>query len=115
MWKICLRRLLFATLSPKEEIPDDGLDPVIPIRPADALAAIQTLKDWEEQQDDSSYKVVRQLRVLWPQYLLISSERLPVHRFGLFILALSLQHRAKAVVTKSRVASERNSRQWNKC
>jgi Fission yeast centromere protein N-terminal domain len=29
----------------QEEIPDDDLDPVIPIRPADALAAIQTLKD----------------------------------------------------------------------
>ena len=42
------------------------------------------------------------VRVLWPQYLLISSERLPVHRFGLFILALSLQHRAKAVITTSK-------------
>ena len=41
------------------------------------------------------------VRVLWAQYLLISSERLRVHRFGLFILALSLQHRATAVVTKS--------------
>jgi hypothetical protein len=26
------------------------------------FAAIQTLKDWEEQQDDSSHKVVRQLK-----------------------------------------------------
>ena len=41
------------------------------------------------------------VRVLGAQYLLISSERLRVHRFGLFILALSLQHRATAVVTKS--------------
>jgi len=46
----------------QEEIPDDDLDPVVPIRPAEALAAIQTLKDWEEQQDDSSHKVVRQLK-----------------------------------------------------
>jgi len=29
---------------------------------AEALPAIQTLKDWEEQQDHSSRKVVRQLK-----------------------------------------------------
>ena len=29
----------------QEEVPDDDLDPTVPIRPAQALAAIQTLKD----------------------------------------------------------------------
>ena len=48
----------------QEEIPDDDLDLVVPIRPAEALAAIQTLKDWEEQQDDSSHNVARQLKVI---------------------------------------------------
>jgi hypothetical protein len=38
--------------------------PAIPIRPAEALPAIQTLKDWEEQQDHSSRKVVRQLKAI---------------------------------------------------
>jgi hypothetical protein len=47
-----------------EEVPDDDLDPVIPIRPGQALTAIQTLRDWEEQQDDSSQQVVRQLKDL---------------------------------------------------
>jgi uncharacterized protein Yka (UPF0111/DUF47 family) len=48
----------------QEEIPDDDLDPVILIRPDQALAAIQTLKDWEEQQDDSTQQVVKQLKDL---------------------------------------------------
>jgi hypothetical protein len=30
-----------------EDIPDENIDPVVPIRPAQALAAIQTLRDWE--------------------------------------------------------------------
>jgi uncharacterized protein Yka (UPF0111/DUF47 family) len=38
--------------------------PIIPIRPAKALAAIQTLKDWEEQQDDSTQQVIKQLKDL---------------------------------------------------
>ena len=46
----------------QEEIPDDDLDPIVPIRLAEALAAIETLKDWEEQQDDSSHKVVGQFK-----------------------------------------------------
>jgi hypothetical protein len=37
---------------------------VVPIPPAQALAAIQTLKDWEEQQDDSTNQVARQLKGL---------------------------------------------------
>lgn len=48
----------------QEEVPDDDLDPIIPIRPAKALAAIQTLKDWEEQQDDSTQQVIKQLKDL---------------------------------------------------
>ena len=48
----------------QEEIPDDDLDPIIPIRPAQALAAIRTLKDWEEQQDDSTQQVIKQLKDL---------------------------------------------------
>ena len=48
----------------EEEVPDDDLDLVILIRPAEALAAIQVLKDWEEQQDDSTQQVVRQLKDL---------------------------------------------------
>ena len=36
----------------QEEVPDD--DPVVPIWPAQALAAIQTLRYWEEQQNDST-------------------------------------------------------------
>ena len=32
-----------------EEVPDDDLDPGILIRPDQALTAIQTLKNWEEQ------------------------------------------------------------------
>jgi hypothetical protein len=51
-------------LSHPEEVPNDDLDPVILIRPGQALAAIQTLKDCEEQQDDSSQQVVRQLKGL---------------------------------------------------
>ena len=47
-----------------EEVPDEDVDPVVLIRPAQALAAIQTLRDWEEQQDDSTHEVVRQLRTL---------------------------------------------------
>ena len=38
----------------EDEVPDDDLDLVVPIRPAETLAAIQVLKDWEEQQDDST-------------------------------------------------------------
>ena len=48
----------------QEEIPDDNLDPIIPIRPAQALAAIQTLKDWKEQQDNSTQQIIKQLRDL---------------------------------------------------
>jgi inorganic pyrophosphatase len=48
----------------QEEVPDDDLDPIIPLRPAQALASIQTLKDWEEQQDDSTQLVVKQLKDL---------------------------------------------------
>jgi hypothetical protein len=48
----------------QEEVPDDDLDSVVPIRPLQALAAIQTFKDWEEQQDDSTQQVVRQLKDL---------------------------------------------------
>jgi hypothetical protein len=47
-----------------EEVPDIDPDPVVPIRPAQALASIQTLKEWEEQQDDSTHDVVRQLQAL---------------------------------------------------
>ena len=47
-----------------EDVPDEEVDPVVPVRPAQALAAIQTLREWEEQQDDSTHKVVRQLRTL---------------------------------------------------
>ena len=52
---------IIANYSITPEVPDDNLDPVIPIRPAQALAAIHTLKEWEEQQDDSTHNVVRQL------------------------------------------------------
>jgi len=38
----------------QEEDFDDDLDLIVPIRPVQALAAIQTLKDWEEHQDDST-------------------------------------------------------------
>ena len=34
------------------------------IRPAQALTAIQTLKDWEEQQDDSTQQVFKELKDL---------------------------------------------------
>jgi dynactin complex subunit len=47
-----------------EEVPDINPDPVVLIRPAQALAAIQTLKEWEEQQDNSTHDVVRQLQAL---------------------------------------------------
>ena len=47
-----------------EDVPDEEVDPVVPVRPAQALAAIQTLREWEEQQDDSTQEVVRQLRTL---------------------------------------------------
>jgi hypothetical protein len=40
---------LSPTLQP-HKVPDDGLDPVVPIRSAPALTTIQTLKDWEKQQ-----------------------------------------------------------------
>ena len=43
---------------------DNDLDPIIQIRPAQALAAIQTLREWEEQQDDGTHEVVRQLQAL---------------------------------------------------
>jgi hypothetical protein len=48
----------------QEEISDDDLDPIVPIRPAQALAAIRTFKDWEEQQDDSTQQVIKQLKDL---------------------------------------------------
>jgi hypothetical protein len=32
-----------------EDIPDEEIDPVVLIRPAQALAAIQTLREWELQ------------------------------------------------------------------
>jgi len=48
----------------QEDVPDDDLDPMVPIPPAQALAAVQTLKDWEERQDDSTNQVVRQLKDL---------------------------------------------------
>ena len=48
----------------EEEVPDDDLDPVVPILPTKALAAIQVLKDWEEQQDDSTREVVGELKDL---------------------------------------------------
>jgi hypothetical protein len=47
MRKICLRDRSFL-LSHQKETPDDDLDAVVPIRPAQAPAVIQTLKDWEE-------------------------------------------------------------------
>jgi hypothetical protein len=47
-----------------EDVTDEEMDPVILIRPAQALAAIQTLREWELQQDDSTQEVVRQLRTL---------------------------------------------------
>jgi hypothetical protein len=47
-----------------EDVPNDDLEPVVPIRHSQALAAVQVLKDWEEQQDDSTRQVVRQLREL---------------------------------------------------
>jgi hypothetical protein len=47
-----------------ENVPDEEMDSVVLIRPAQALAAIQTLRDWELQQDDSTQEVVRQLRTL---------------------------------------------------
>jgi hypothetical protein len=51
------------SLTPKD-VPDEEIDPVILIRPAQALAAIQTLREWELQQDDSTQEVIRQLRTL---------------------------------------------------
>ena len=36
--------------------------PIVSIRLAQALAAIQTLKDWEEQQDDSIQQAAKQLK-----------------------------------------------------
>jgi hypothetical protein len=45
-----------------EDVSDEEMDPMILVRPAQALAAIQTLREWELQQDDSSQEVVRQLR-----------------------------------------------------
>jgi hypothetical protein len=50
-------------LTPKD-VPDEEIDPIVLVRPAQALAAIQTLREWELQQDDSSQEVVRQLRTL---------------------------------------------------
>jgi septation ring formation regulator EzrA len=47
-----------------EDVPDEEIDPVVLVRPAQALAAIQTLREWELQQDDSFQEVVRQLRTL---------------------------------------------------
>jgi bifunctional DNase/RNase len=47
-----------------EEVPDDDLVPIVLIRPAQALSAIQTLKEWEEQQDYSTHEIVRQLQAL---------------------------------------------------
>ena len=35
---------------------------IVSIRPAQALAAIQTLKDWEEQQDDSIQQGAKQVK-----------------------------------------------------
>jgi hypothetical protein len=47
-----------------EEIPDEDLDPVVLIRPAQALHFVQGLQEWEEQQEDGTYEVVRQLQAL---------------------------------------------------
>jgi hypothetical protein len=51
------------SLTPKD-VPNEKIDPVVLIRPGQALAAIQTLREWELQQNDSTQKVVRQLRTL---------------------------------------------------
>ena len=55
---------IIANYSITPEVPDDNLDPVIPIRPAQALACIHTLQEWEEQQDDSTHNVVKELQAL---------------------------------------------------
>jgi hypothetical protein len=47
-----------------EEIPDEDLNPVVLIRPAQALHFVQGLQEWEEQQEDGTYEVVRQLQAL---------------------------------------------------
>jgi phosphoenolpyruvate carboxylase len=47
-----------------EDVPNEEIDPVVLIRPGQALAAIQTLREWELQQDDSTQEVIRQLRTL---------------------------------------------------
>jgi hypothetical protein len=47
-----------------EDVSDEEIDPIVLVRSAQALAAIQILREWEIQQDDSFQKVVRQLRTL---------------------------------------------------
>jgi hypothetical protein len=47
-----------------EHVSDEEIDLMVLVRPAQALAAIQILREWKLQQDDSSQEVVRQLRTL---------------------------------------------------
>jgi hypothetical protein len=60
-WKPTIQTLYSIT---QEKIPNDNPDPIVPIQPAQALTTTQTLKDWEEQQDDSTQQVIKQFKDL---------------------------------------------------
>jgi len=53
---------------------------IVPIQPAQALTTTQTLKDWEEQQDDSTQQVIKQFKDLKKRVKalqLLNSNKLP--------------------------------------
>jgi hypothetical protein len=51
------------SLVPEDE-PDEDPDPIVPIRPSQALAAIDIVRQWEEQQNDSTNQVIRQIQAI---------------------------------------------------
>jgi hypothetical protein len=51
------------SLAPEDE-PDEDLDPIVLIRPSQALAAIDIVRQWEEQQNDSTNQVIRQIQAI---------------------------------------------------
>jgi hypothetical protein len=48
------------SLVPEVE-PDKDPDPIVLIRPFQALAAIDIVRQWEEQENDSTNQVIRQI------------------------------------------------------
>jgi hypothetical protein len=51
------------SIEPKD-ISDSGGDTHIPIRPAQAISALNTLRQWKLEQDDGNRDVIRQLNAI---------------------------------------------------